>query len=201
MPVILHRHKPRRAASEKRVKDNAALRAACKDAPLRQLRGISRKMLPLIRHCVDQPHIPAVPDRGNVWWPGWSFCRNVCNIFDNLKNNYQRYPALIPAYSFLDDKAPSPVADIHKNGRLIEWEQRKSNARDPMQKALFYAVYCFPDGVPVNIDDSRYLLKITQDTSYNVVAENKEHGAGCKYVVTVIDRCWNESRASRIIWY
>ena len=139
--------------------------------------------------------------RGNVWWPGWSFCRNVCNIFDNLKNNYQRYPALIPAYSFLDDKAPSPVADIHKNGRLIEWGQRKSEARDPMQKALFYAVYCFPDGVPVNIDDSRYLLKITQDTSYNVVAENKEHGAGCKYVVTVIDRCWNESRASRIIWY
>lgn len=34
--------------------------------PLHQLRGIRCKMISPVRHCVDQPHIPAVPDRRNV---------------------------------------------------------------------------------------------------------------------------------------
>lgn len=138
---------------------------------------------------------------GNVWWPGWSLTRNESNAFENLRNDYQNTPALVPAYTALDDRAPSALSDIRKNGRRIEWTQDAAEAGDPLQKALFYAVYCFPDGVPVNVADSRYLLKITDGTSYDVVAENKHHGAGCKYVVTVIDRCWNESPASAVLWY
>ena len=39
MPVVSYCHKPCCAASKKRVKYNAALWTACKDAPLHQLRG------------------------------------------------------------------------------------------------------------------------------------------------------------------
>ena len=70
-----------------------------------------------------------------------------------------------------------------------------------MQKALFYVVYCFPDGVDVDIEKAEYIVKITDDTEYNVVEENADHGAGCKYVVTVLDRCWNESKPSETLWY
>ena len=70
-----------------------------------------------------------------------------------------------------------------------------------MQRALFYVVYCFPEGVKVDIGNSKYILKITDGLQYNVIEENKEHGAGCKYVVTVLDRCWNESAPSKILWY
>ena len=74
-------------------------------------------------------------------------------------------------------------------------------SEDPMQKALFYVVYCFPEGVDVDTDRAEYIVKITDSTEYNVIEENKNHGAGCKYVVTVVDRCWNESKPSKILWY
>ncbi len=54
MPVVSYCHKPCCAASKKRVKYNAALWTACKDAPLHQLRGIRCKMISPVRHCVDR---------------------------------------------------------------------------------------------------------------------------------------------------
>lgn len=138
---------------------------------------------------------------GNVWWPGWSIERNSHNIADSLMQKYQKYHALIPAYTEIDAKAPKAVAGIEKDGRLIRWEQDAADAADPMQKALFYVVYCFPEGVDIDIEKAEYIVKITDDTEYNVVEENADHGAGCKYVVTVLDRCWNESKPSETLWY
>lgn len=138
---------------------------------------------------------------GNVWWPAWSIMRNANNIADSLIYCYQRYPALIPAYKALDHKSPAPLADIAKDGRIIRWKQLPAEAANPMQKALFYVVYCFPDKVKVDVKNTKYIVKITDDTSYNVITENKNHGAGCKYVVTVVDRCWNESVPSKVLWY
>lgn len=141
---------------------------------------------------------------GNVWWPGWSISRNSVKIADSLIMKYQRYPALVPPYRELDSKAPKAVEEIYKDGRYgrcIKWNQSEKEAADPMQEALFYVVYCFPEGVKVDIRNPRYIKKITKDTEYNVIEENKEHGAGCKYVVTVVDRCWNESLPSKVLWY
>ncbi len=141
---------------------------------------------------------------GNVWWPGWSIVRNNCNIADSLIAKYQKYPALVPAYKGLDSKAPKAVEHICKDGRIIRWSQSSAQAEDPMQKALFYVVYCFPNGVEANtanMANPKYIKKITDKCEYNVIEENPEHGAGCKYCVTIIDRCRNESGPSEILWY
>ncbi len=138
---------------------------------------------------------------GNVWWPGWSIEKNSNDIADSLIQKYQRYHALVPAYTEIDSHAPKAIRHIAKDGRLIRWEQDALQSEDPMQKALFYVVYCFPEGVDVDTDRAEYIVKITDSTEYNVIEENKNHGAGCKYVVTVVDRCWNESKPSKILWY
>lgn len=138
---------------------------------------------------------------GNVWWPGWSIARNSVHIADSLMAKYQRYPALIPPYEELDSIAPEPLTSIAKEGRLIKWQQDSGQMEDPMQKALFYVVYCFPKGVKEDIGNSKYILKITDKTEFNVIEENPDHGAGCRYVVTVVDRCWNESSPSKTLWY
>lgn len=138
---------------------------------------------------------------GNVWWPGWSLAANVGAINDSLKKIHQKDLALIPAYKDLDSRSPLAVESFNKNGRTIEWKQSAKEALDPMQKALFYAVYCFPKGVDVNINKNKYLLKLTDKNNFNVVDQNPNHGAGCKYVVTIIDRCWNESEPSEILWF
>ena len=109
--------------------------------------------------------------------------------------------ALIPAYKSIDSKAPKKVSEFKKNGRNIEWSQSAKDALNPMQKALFYAVYCFPQGVDVDIKDNKYLLKLTNANSFNVIEQNSNHKAGDKYVVTIIDRCWNESEPSHILWF
>ncbi|MBR5857032.1 MAG: family 10 glycosylhydrolase [Bacteroidales bacterium] len=138
---------------------------------------------------------------GNVWWPGWSIVRNSHNIADSLIKVYQKYPALVPAYTDLDRKTPHPLTDIAKDGRVIRWKQSERDAQNPMQRALFYIVYCFPEGVKPDLQNSKYIVKITDRMEYNVVEENENHGAGCKYAVTAVDRCWNESAPSKILWY
>ncbi len=141
---------------------------------------------------------------GNVWWPGWSITRNPFGFADTLARRYQRYPALPYAYTDIDSKIPEPITDIAKDGRLIRWSQSQSQAKDPMQKALFYIIYCFPKGVDANLqnmENPKYIKKITDKNSYNVIEENSQHGAGCKYFITVVDRCWNESKPSKILWY
>lgn len=141
---------------------------------------------------------------GNVWWPGWSVMRNSFNIADSLIVRHQKYHALVPAYKWIDSNAPAAVDDIAKDGRVMRWSQLAKDAADPMQQALFYVVYCFPDGVDANkknMGNPAYIKKITDKCEYNVIEENPSHGAGCKYFVTVVDRCWNESAPSKILWY
>lgn len=138
---------------------------------------------------------------GNVWWPGWSIEKNACNIADSLILKYQKYRALIPAYTEIDSLSPEALEHIERDGNLIRWRQSRSQAADPMQKALFYVVYRFPEGVKADIGRAEYIVKITNGTEYNVVEENNGNGEGCRYVVTVVDRCWNESEPSAIIGY
>lgn len=129
---------------------------------------------------------------GNVWWPGWSIARNSNNIYDSLTVNYQSRPALIPAYNRLDSIAPPPVRSIQKKKNNIEWSQTKTD--DKMQQALFYAVYFFPKGSEINIEDPQNLYTITNRSSIDVSEFKGKKG---KVVITVLDRCWNESAPSK----
>ncbi|MFA6334522.1 MAG: family 10 glycosylhydrolase [Bacteroidales bacterium] len=127
---------------------------------------------------------------GNVWWPGWSLNNNPFGFTDSLVNNYQRYPALIPVYKNLDSIAPAPVIKPAKKGKMLVWSHNSGN--DKMQEARFYAVYRFPKGVSADISNSEYLVKLVPETKYAL-----KHRSGKKnkyiYVITAIDRCWNES--------
>ena len=134
---------------------------------------------------------------GNVWWPGWSLTAKQSDSFslcDSLKTNYQRYPALIPAYTDLDEVAPEPVKSIKRSGKSIVWAVESTE--DVMQQPHFYVVYRFPAKAKVDLDDSKYIAAITRDCKY--VPEDKHNGK-YKFVVTVVDKCWNESSASKAI--
>lgn len=133
---------------------------------------------------------------GNVWWPGWSISRNIVNIADSLSMKYQKHLALIPAYTDLDAVAPEVVKNLNKKGKIIKWEVNQTN--DIMQQPHFYIVYQFPKDVAVDVDSSEYIVSITKSTEYTPTI--KKQGK-YKYIVTVVDKCWNESEASLpLIW-
>ena len=129
---------------------------------------------------------------GNIWWPGWSIKRNVHNIHDSLTTVYQSRPALIPAYTRLDDVAPAKVENLHKKSTRVVWSAQQTD--DPMQEAVFYAVYLFPKGVQPDITSSDYLVKITNKEFYDFGKDIKNY-KGYTVGVTAIDRCWNESES------
>jgi hypothetical protein len=101
-------------------------------------------------------------------------------VQESLRTKWQNTPALIPAYTWLDSKAPAAVEGLKVEGGKLVWNQKAKDAADPMQKALFYGVYC-----------NGTLLKLVP------VAEFAFQEKG-KYKVTVVDRCWNESRGVEV---
>lgn len=135
---------------------------------------------------------------GNIWWPAWSLEKNVANVKDSLRIKYQRELALVPAYTSLDDKAPLKLKTISLIKGSLMWKQAEKDADDPMQQALFYAIYSFPKGEEIDINNPKYLLKLTKNKKFNPVKENPNHKEGDRYLVTVIDKCWNESKPSKI---
>jgi hypothetical protein len=124
--------------------------------------------------------------------------RNSANMQYNLRTNYQKVPALIPAYHWLDSKAPKGVEAIAAAEGKITWNQNVKDAADPMQKALFYAVYYFPAGTEADKANKECLVKLVPDAEFDI-AMNPAHAEGGQYVVTVVDRCWNESKGSQVV--
>lgn len=134
---------------------------------------------------------------GNVWWPGWSIVSNSIGISDSLINRYQSSPALIPAYSHLDSIAPRGVKRLSYQKGELTWSADKEE--DPMQQPLFFAIYRFPEKVTQNFDESCYLVKIVNGNRYKPQPTKGGKRENYFYVVTAIDRCWNESPPSKAI--
>lgn len=137
---------------------------------------------------------------GNVWWPAWSLVRNQAGVQESMRTTYQKNPALIPPYSELDNTVPGAVKGLKAEGTTLVWEQDGKDASDPMQKALFYAVYYFPAGTDADKTNKDCLIRLVPESRFDV-AENPAHAEGGKYVVTAVDRCWNESKGSAAVGF
>ena len=134
--------------------------------------------------------------QGNVWWPGWSISENVCNIKDSLSIVYQKYPAFLPAYVDIDGVAPERVEAwlSHTSGQ-VRWIT--GPADDPMQEAMYFAVYRFEADEEADISKIEKLYLLTKETSFKPEPADLE--AHRRFVITVLDRCWNESEPSECI--
>lgn len=147
------------------------------------------KKMALLRECGNI--------EGNVWWSGTGLVHNE-KLMDSLKNNYQKYPAFMPLYKNLDSIPPAPVVGLKLKGETLSWRAVPSS--DPMNEAVYFAVYRFKEGDPINLDDATKLLAIVRDPSYCIpyAILHSGHGKRHYYVVTAIDRLWNESKPVKI---
>lgn len=131
---------------------------------------------------------------GSVWWPGWSIVRNSEGVRDSLKNRYQPNIALVPEYKHLDSIKPPKVESLKKRGNRLSWTHNSNG--DPMQEAQFFVVYRFGIKDPINIDDSKYIVCVTNKLNYEIKGKGSRK---FRYVVTALDRCRNESVQSSLI--
>ena len=129
---------------------------------------------------------------GVTWWPGYSITSNFKGVLDSLTTNQTNYPALIPAYTWLDNKEPHRVHDLNikKVGgkKCLTWRAHETD--DPMQQSVRYVIYRYPKGNKGHLDNPANILAITGETTFVLPDGGK---GNWQYAVTALDRCWNES--------
>ena len=134
---------------------------------------------------------------GMVWWPGYSVTRNHKGVKDQLVNNYMKYQALPPVYTWLDNKAPEAVKELKAEKTccetILKWEPVATT--DGMQQAVRYVVYRFKKGAKVDTNDVTAIVAITGEKQYRT--RGTEPGKYV-YAVTAVDRCNNESAPKQV---
>ena len=130
---------------------------------------------------------------GNCFWPANELMWNNKGIADSLKHHYHRYPALLPAYTYLHPQLPQEVkglqAERTPEGFRLRWD---ANRKPEMPgSAHYFVVYRFEKKEKIDLTNPARIVAITQKTSYS--PENKKRGE-FRYVVTAVDRFHNESK-------
>lgn len=132
---------------------------------------------------------------GSCFWDAASAANNVDGYRDYLANGIFRYPALMPIYDFIDNKAPSKVDGVRlldeDGGKVLVWLPSKKAGNGVMNAAYRYVVYCFADGEKVDVGSAENIVAITSRQFFRL-----PEGMEGKYtfVVTVLDRMQNESK-------
>ena len=132
---------------------------------------------------------------GSCQWPASAVVENAGKYRDALVQEYHKYPALVPVFDFMDDKAPGKVRKVKKvwteDGYMLFWTAPK--AKDEMDRAVQYVVYRFDGKEKVNIDDASHIVAITRNNFYKLPYDDGK--TRYRYVVTALDRLHNESKS------
>jgi len=132
---------------------------------------------------------------GSCQWPASAVVENAGKYRDALVQEYHKYPALVPVFDFMDDKAPGKVRKVKKvwteDGYMLFWTPTK--AKDEMDRAVQYVVYRFGDKEKVNIDDASHIVAVTRNNFYKLPYKDGKNKY--RYVVTALDRLHNESKS------
>lgn len=134
---------------------------------------------------------------GNCFWPGYELIKNTGGVADSLKNNYHKYPALIPSYLHMHNKKPKDVKSLKAKwtyrGYQLEWK-KNGEIMNP-ENAQYYVIYCFENKEKVNLEDPSKIVDITRNTYY--ILPYKTGKVKYKYVVTSVDRFHNETKKGK----
>ena len=132
---------------------------------------------------------------GNCFWPAYSLLDNYKDISYQLQNNYQKYPALIPAYKHMHDRAPHTIDNLREEytatAHTLRWNSNHKK-NDP-ESAQYFVVYRSGKG---GIDNAENIVQITRDNSYVLPYEGGKKKY--KYIVTAVDAFHNESKGKSI---
>ena len=141
--------------------------------------------------------------QGGVFFRTKSFTANYKGVTDTLKNDLYRYKALLPIMNWKDVVAPNApqylrYETISGNQIKLLWDLPQT-ATDG-DSAYRYVVYRFnsPNILPSDLNNSANIINI--EGSRQSIPPTPPNPTGTYYyVVTALDRNWNESSMSNIV--
>lgn len=123
---------------------------------------------------------------GHAYFRSKFFTDDTKGIYDFAYNDFDAFPALIPAMTWIHDVAPSAPTKMQVTNDYISWEGAKDHSD---ASYLLYNVYSSRE-YPVDIHDPRNLISPRlQQTRLNITT------SGRYFAVTAMDRYGNESTA------
>lgn len=136
--------------------------------------------------------------KGNCFWYSAALTRNEGNYAYELQEDYHLFPALQPSMPFIDDKAPGKPSKVKAlwmpDGYYLFWTAPK--AKNEMDRARQYAIYCFVKGEKIDLTTPEHLLAITSGCMYKLPYQHGQEKF--IYVVTALDRLQNESKPVKV---
>ncbi len=129
---------------------------------------------------------------------------NPRGFADSLKENYYKYPALLPIMDWKDLQAPNVVQNLRYDSPTGEgpaalvWDLPTQAAEDDTAKR--YAIYRFKDQVPQEQDlsDPKNMIEVVGNKYYYAQVPTSD-ATEYNYVVTALDRNYNESPMSSVL--
>lgn len=135
---------------------------------------------------------------GSIYYNTTSVNKNLLGARDSLRNNYYKYPALLPQMTWKDNVLPnSPtnlISTITADGVQLKWSYDKTVTNE-MNKTKQFVIYRFKTNEKVDITDYKSIIYITPTAEENFVDKSAKD-ANYSYVVTALDRLHNESLPS-----
>lgn len=114
------------------------------------------------------------------------------HLEDSLRYTYFKHIAIPPPMPWLESLPPArPIVSgqYHSQGVHLNWV-----VDNPKEERLRFLIYRFPKHVPINLTQNQYIIGLTQN--YEFWDYEKSVKGEYKYVVTTLDRLWNESAAT-----
>ena len=132
---------------------------------------------------------------GYSFYSAVSFDKIGPALSDSLQQNYVQFIAIPPAMKWIDSIPPTaPIlkstTDNKKN--ILKW-----TLDNPQSEPIKYVVYRFPNKEVINLERADRIMALLQEAEYKIPDEaTSKH---CTYIVTALDRLWNESKPSNKI--
>ncbi len=137
-----------------------------------------------------------------IYYSARSFLKNIQGLKDSLRNDYYRYPALVPekkGESYPVSVAPTDLKIEQERGSsYLRW---KSEPGEAGTTTAYYVVYCFEGKKVGDLNDPSNIFAVTADPQVDVSKLKKADADKYAFVVTQVNRYRVESLPSEIyVW-
>jgi uncharacterized lipoprotein YddW (UPF0748 family) len=141
---------------------------------------------------------------GEIAYRTLNLRNNPLNVRDSMQQKIYKRPALPPVMSWKDNIAPDAPTDLTavkqpNNSYILTWTNPSASTNE-MNKVRQFVIYRSESPI-ININDTANLLAVTNTNVTTYTDASNPENKTFYYLVTSLDRLYNESAASNVTDY
>ncbi|TAH22794.1 MAG: glycoside hydrolase [Cytophagales bacterium] len=139
--------------------------------------------------------------QGSVFFSSKSLTNKSLTIADSLKNDFYKYPALVPLMAWKDNLPPNAPTNLQVSksykSAYLTW-QKPTRAKDG-DEAAYYVIYRFLQDEQIDLSNPAKIVGIRREQGEFFIDKHVQEGCAYRYLVTAVDNLHNESQASKAV--